>query len=115
MLTQTTIRHDSIHPALKSARSVAPTSARVVIAGTEPLAETMRLMGAVMSHSRNSEIFGQSESADYLYKVMGGCVRTYKTLNDGRRQISGFYLPGDCLLYTSPSPRDRQKSRMPSS
>ena len=23
--------------------------------------------------------------------------------------------PADCLLYTSPSPRDRQKSRMPSS
>ena len=23
--------------------------------------------------------------------------------------------PDDCLLYTSPSPRDRQKSRMPSS
>ena len=31
---------------------------------------------------------------------------------------SGFYWPTlfkDCLLYTSPSPRDRQKSRMPSS
>ena len=26
-----------------------------------------------------------------------------------------FDLPKDCLLYTSPSPRDRQKSRMPSS
>ena len=27
-----------------------------------------------------------------------------------------YQLPiGDCLLYTSPSPRDRQKSRMPSS
>ena len=25
------------------------------------------------------------------------------------------YGPGHCLLYTSPSPRDRQKSRMPSS
>ena len=24
-------------------------------------------------------------------------------------------VPGICLLYTSPSPRDRQKSRMPSS
>ena len=24
-------------------------------------------------------------------------------------------VPYDCLLYTSPSPRDRQKSRMPSS
>ena len=26
-----------------------------------------------------------------------------------------FVDPYDCLLYTSPSPRDRQKSRMPSS
>ena len=34
-------------------------------------------------------------------------------------RIYAFYLGagqyGDCLLYTSPSPRDRQKSRMPSS
>ena len=28
---------------------------------------------------------------------------------------TGFNAPDDCLLYTSPSPRDRQKSRMPSS
>ena len=28
---------------------------------------------------------------------------------------SVFYLGNSCLLYTSPSPRDRQKSRMPSS
>ena len=27
----------------------------------------------------------------------------------------GLALLKDCLLYTSPSPRDRQKSRMPSS
>ena len=26
-----------------------------------------------------------------------------------------LWLHWDCLLYTSPSPRDRQKSRMPSS
>ena len=26
-----------------------------------------------------------------------------------------FFSGGSCLLYTSPSPRDRQKSRMPSS
>ena len=29
--------------------------------------------------------------------------------------IDAIELPGCCLLYTSPSPRDRQKSRMPSS
>ena len=29
--------------------------------------------------------------------------------------VSGCYLAFDCLLYTSPSPRDRTRSRMPSS
>ena len=29
--------------------------------------------------------------------------------------LDANHLPIDCLLYTSPSPRDRQKSRMPSS
>ena len=35
-----------------------------------------------------------------------------------KRSIGGtlqLKRPGRCLLYTSPSPRDRQKSRMPSS
>ena len=31
----------------------------------------------------------------------------------GIQSIAG--IPSDCLLYTSPSPRDRQRSRMPSS
>ena len=30
-------------------------------------------------------------------------------------KIQNDTIPRDCLLYTSPSPRDRQKSRMPSS
>ena len=29
--------------------------------------------------------------------------------------LVSLVYPGACLLYTSPSPRDRQKSRMPSS
>ena len=29
--------------------------------------------------------------------------------------LLGFWLAVDCLLYTSPSPRDRTRSRMPSS
>jgi CRP/FNR family transcriptional regulator, nitrogen fixation regulation protein len=27
--------------------------------------------------------------------VTKGAVRTYRILSDGRRQIGGFYLPGD--------------------
>jgi CRP/FNR family transcriptional regulator, nitrogen fixation regulation protein len=53
------------------------------------------LMGAPMSFSRNAEIYGESEPADYLYKVVSGTVRTYKVLTDGRRQVGGFYVPGD--------------------
>ena len=33
----------------------------------------------------------------------------------GKNMVGAFYQPNVCLLYTSPSPRDRQKSRMPSS
>jgi CRP-like cAMP-binding protein len=33
--------------------------------------------------------------AEYLYKLVSGTVRTSKILNDGRRQIGAFYLPGD--------------------
>ena len=34
---------------------------------------------------------------------------------DGPLDTTGFPMGKGCLLYTSPSPRDRQKSRMPSS
>jgi CRP-like cAMP-binding protein len=52
-------------------------------------------MGAPMGFARNGEIYGEGEPADYVYKVVSGAVRTYKVLDDGRRQIGDFYLPGD--------------------
>jgi len=48
-----------------------------------------------MRFARNIEIFGEDEPAEYLYQVVSGAVRTYRTLDDGRRQICGFHLPGD--------------------
>lgn len=62
---------------------------------TDSLSQSMHLMGATMTYPRDSEIFGENEPADYLYKVLSGTVRTYKILSDGRRQVGGFYLPGD--------------------
>jgi CRP-like cAMP-binding protein len=53
------------------------------------------MMGSQMRFGRNAEIYGEGEPAEYLYKVVGGAVRTYKVLADGRRQIGAFYLPGD--------------------
>lgn len=53
------------------------------------------LMGAPMRFARNIEIYGESEPAHYLYQVLSGAVRTYRILDDGRRQITSFNLPGD--------------------
>jgi len=55
----------------------------------------IEMMGAPMSFARNAEIYGEGEPAEYLYKIVSGSVRTYKVLNDGRRQVGAFYLPGD--------------------
>jgi len=89
MLVQTAIR-----TSLPLTRS-APLRAIEGASKREPLVQTIHVMGAVMSYRRNTEIFGEAEAADYLYKVVSGSVRTYKILSDGRRQIGGFYLPGD--------------------
>ena len=89
---RTAIRADAFR------RPVPPPAASHALDGAterDPLGQSMRLMGAVMSFPRNTEIFGENEPADYVYRVVSGNVRTYKILNDGRRQVAGFYLPGD--------------------
>ena len=55
----------------------------------------LTLMGAPMRFARNAEVYGEDEPAEYLYQVISGAVRTYRMLDDGRRQVVAFYLPGD--------------------
>ena len=95
MLAQTAIRKDILRRSVPPTRTVPPLATHTLDAASGPLAQTMRLMGASISYPRNSEIFGDNEPADYLYQVASRCVRTYKILSDGRRQIGGFYLPGE--------------------
>ena len=47
-------------------------------------------------------------------KILNATINRTK-LNFTNTGANGQYLTRACLLYTSPSPRDRQKSRMPSS
>jgi CRP/FNR family transcriptional regulator len=42
-------------------------------------------------------IFLEGEAANYRYNLTRGCVRIFKLLGDGRRQIVGFLFPGDFL------------------
>ena len=69
-----------------------PTQAKV---STCSLARAIEEKGAAMVFPRDAEIYGENSPASYLYKVVSGTVRTFKALNNGRRQIRAFYLPGD--------------------
>jgi len=48
---------------------------------------------------RNEEIFAEGTPAKYCYLVVSGCVRTVKLMEDGRRQIGEFLLPGDLFAW----------------
>jgi CRP/FNR family transcriptional regulator, nitrogen fixation regulation protein len=87
MLTQTQVSTVSAdRPGMNSVHRPVPTRGNF---------GAMELVGSQMTFGPNEEIFGEDEPAEYVYKVTRGAVRTYKILNDGRRQIGGFYLPGD--------------------
>jgi CRP/FNR family nitrogen fixation transcriptional regulator len=75
---------------------MAPAARRPSGAGQASLiADPLGVDGVKMSYGRNTEIFGEGEPAQNVYRVLKGVVRTYRILNDGRRQIAEFFLPGD--------------------
>ena len=71
---------------------------------------------AVEAHTLSGLIEGNRAevlvNGDQIFPAMLDAIRSARTTIT----FANFsYEDGDCLLYTSPSPRDRQKSRMPSS
>ena len=66
------------------------------------------MLRVVLADDENKVILLMQKLIDWEalgYEIAG-------TANDGLRALE---LVRDCLLYTSPSPRDRTRSRMPSS
>ncbi len=59
------------------------------------IANCSGLVATEFSYKKDEEIYGEGEPAEYVYQVIRGAVRTYKLLNDGRRQIGAFHLAGD--------------------
>jgi CRP/FNR family nitrogen fixation transcriptional regulator len=51
--------------------------------------------GPVLYFSPDQELYGQGDTAEMFLKVVAGVVRTCRFLNDGRRQIDAFHVPGD--------------------
>jgi CRP/FNR family nitrogen fixation transcriptional regulator len=77
-----------------------PTAAAIAMKGAAAMphrsdAMTAKPVGVARILGKGEEVFAEGDAADFFYKVVSGTVRTYKLLNDGRRQIDAFHLAGD--------------------
>ena len=60
--------------------------------------DTLNLLeqfGTTVTFQREQEIYGQGDSADYCWRILSGCVRTVKLMEDGRRQVGEFLVEGN--------------------
>jgi CRP/FNR family transcriptional regulator, nitrogen fixation regulation protein len=53
--------------------------------------------GTTVMILHSHEIYGQGEPTESCWRIISGCVRTAKLLEDGRRQIGEFLWVGDLL------------------
>ena len=95
MLTQSATLKNAFHPSALRNPPLESKSPVETTSDDESLARSMHLVGSVLYYPRRTGIIHEDDPADRLYKVISGAVCTYKILSDGRRQIGGFYLPGD--------------------
>ena len=83
-----------------------------VVLGHELMAQTSDVAGAAtqLKVESRTTLFDLIKSGGWAMWALGTCSVVVVWLI-----IINFQRVNSCLLYTSPSPRDRQKSRMPSS
>ena len=91
-------------PALKRCRSLG-IEPGVVGLGKSSKRQPRRTRGKVSEYGMQLK---EKQKAKFIYGVLEKPFRNYYEKADRMKGLT-------CLLYTSPSPRDRQKSRMPSS
>jgi len=70
-----------------------------VIPGGKPAdpLDVLAGIGMTITLPRDRELHAQGDRAEFCYRIVSGCVRTIKLMEDGRRQVGGFLLAGDCL------------------
>src|SRR4051794_16138633 len=63
-----------------------------LMCGLSPLVDALR---KVLSYRRDQEIYGAIDDGENWYCITSGAARKYALLEDGRRRIIDFLLPGD--------------------
>ncbi len=57
--------------------------------------DLLEQFGSTVTVQREHEIHGQGASAEYCWRILSGCVRTVRLMEDGRRQVGEFLFAGD--------------------
>ncbi len=59
--------------------------------------DLLEQFGSTISVQREQEIHGQGVVAGSCYRILSGCVRLVKLMEDGRRQVGEFLMAGDLV------------------
>jgi CRP/FNR family transcriptional regulator, nitrogen fixation regulation protein len=63
---------------------------------SDPLA-ALESTATTLGVDKEQTIYTEGDPAEFAYRIVGGCVRMVKLMEDGRRQVTEFLLPGDLL------------------
>ena len=80
-------------PAMRDPGAPAPAPGRPE---ADPLAR-LEAAATTLSVHKEQTIYTEGDAAEFCYRIVGGCVRMVKLMEDGRRQVVEFLLPGDLL------------------
>jgi CRP/FNR family transcriptional regulator len=58
---------------------------------------TFRHLGCSVSLAKGESLFQEGEPALSVFTVTEGVLKSYRLLPDGRRQVTAFHYPGDCI------------------
>jgi CRP-like cAMP-binding protein len=64
---------------------------------TEDGFDLLEQLGCAVTIPRGLPIYRHDAPTEFCWKILTGCARTVKTLEDGRRQVAEFLWPGDML------------------
>ncbi len=95
LTTGDTHRARTAYPALAAhAPAVAAAPARPPAA--DPLA-ILEATATTVSVEKEQTIYAEGSPAEFCYRIVCGCVRMVKLMEDGRRHVAEFLLPGDLV------------------
>ena len=61
--------------------------------------------GSTLTIERDAELCQPGAVADSCWRVVSGCLRRFELLDDGRRHVNAFLLPGDFFGFDDPEKR----------